>query len=382
VAWTFAQSPTLWLARRRIQAGAEAKTVAQKCTCGRAVCVARSARVPDLRFKQATVSVRVLRGLIHVLEEAGVSRAALLRGEQVGLLQDPDERVPAEAAERLCARALQLSADPALGLHWAEHMSQSTFGPISHLTTAAPSLRHALDVMTQFSSLFTDEPFFQLHEDAEAATIEVLGFERHAPDVQRFASELTVGGFVRMVRAVWAGLRFKRIQFAYAPPSYAAEYRRVYRQPVVFDQARTGLVFERTLLNAPSPYRDDAISATMTPLATQRLAQASGSFAARVREKLAQKVPARVTMDAIAQELGLSTRSLRRRLRDESTTFVTIEGEVLAGFAEQLLQRPESTIKEVASQLGFAGPATFHRAFKRWTGRTPSTSQERRRHGD
>lgn len=333
----------------------------------------------EVSRKEPTISALVLRGLIHVLEETGVSRADLLRDENLEPLLGGDARIPYAEGARLCMRAMELTCDPALGLHWAEHLSQSTFGPISHLCTAAPTLRHALDVLSQYSQLFADEPFFELQESADVAIINVLGFEQQPLELHRFAAELTVGGFVRVVRSVWAGARFQSLNFRYPAPGYRDEYRRVFKQPASFGQPFTGLAFDRALLSAPSQYRDDALSATMGTLAQRRMEQVypTAPYTLRVRERLEKKAPARVTMEAVAMELGMSARSLRRRLHEEKTTYIELEGEVLGAVAAQLLQ--DTSIKDVAYRMGFANAATFHRAFKRWRGTTPSVLQHRRR---
>jgi AraC-like DNA-binding protein len=84
-------------------------------------------------------------------------------------------------------------------------------------------------------------------------------------------------------------------------------------------------------------------------------------------------------MNAVARSLGLSERSLRRRLADEGTTYNTIVSEALALIAKHLLQNKLLTIQEVSYRMGFADPKAFHRAFKRWTGETPTGFCERSR---
>jgi AraC-like DNA-binding protein len=82
-------------------------------------------------------------------------------------------------------------------------------------------------------------------------------------------------------------------------------------------------------------------------------------------------------MTNAGRALGLSVRSLRRRLSEEGVSWTTLLHEEWAVRAERLLAR--LTIQEAAYQLGFADSSAFHRAFKKWTGRTPAAFQRSRR---
>ena len=89
--------------------------------------------------------------------------------------------------------------------------------------------------------------------------------------------------------------------------------------------------------------------------------------------------PQRADMSTVARALGMSVRSLRRRLAEEGKSYNDLANEALAAVAKQLLRDKRRTIQETAYDLGFSDTSTFHRAFKRWTGMTPSTFREAER---
>lgn len=81
-------------------------------------------------------------------------------------------------------------------------------------------------------------------------------------------------------------------------------------------------------------------------------------------------------MQSVARALELSVRSLRRRLAAEGKAYDDVLHEALAIVAKHFLRDPSRTIREIAYEMGFSDPSTFHRAFKRWTGTTPNAFRE------
>jgi AraC-like DNA-binding protein len=122
-----------------------------------------------------------------------------------------------------------------------------------------------------------------------------------------------------------------------------------------------------------APHRDEAHAAT-DALIERRLSRVSEPtpYAIRVRDLLVGNGPPRDTdMPTVAHTLGMSARSLRRRLATEGKTYNEVVSEALAIVAKEML-RSHLTNREVAFALGFSDTPCFHRAFKRWTGQTPN----------
>jgi AraC-like DNA-binding protein len=128
-----------------------------------------------------------------------------------------------------------------------------------------------------------------------------------------------------------------------------------------------------------SPQRDDDTQRATATVTERRILRGTlqARYAARVREFLVERAPARVNMSAVAHSLGLSVRTLRRRLAAEGKSYLEIEHDALALAARRLLGDERYTIQEAAQAMGFSDATTFHRAFKRWTGMTPSSARSR-----
>ena len=322
------------------------------------------------------MSVRVLRGLVNAVESAGVSRARFLRAAQLqpAALQNADGRISRSHMERLCELAIDLTDDPALGLHWAEQLTDNIFTPLAELVAHAPTLRQSFKAISQFYQLVTDGPYFELLEDDVRVHVRFHGAPSESLPMRRLRAEMLVFGMLRLARSFSVDARPEEVCFEYAAPPYHVEYGRLFGGVERFDQPFTAIGFDRRLMDIVSLHRDDDFHGALLSFASRHAGRVSGdtSYAMRARDQLVQHLPsARLDMPQVARALGLSVRSLRRRLKLEDTPFQNVEREALAVVAKQLLTERERTIQEVAYAMGFSSAGAFHRAFKRWTGLTP-----------
>ncbi|HKU41506.1 MAG TPA: AraC family transcriptional regulator [Polyangiales bacterium] len=331
--------------------------------------------------RESTVSVRVVRGLADALEVSGVPATELLRAAQLGpeQLESSDIRLPRWEVYRLCELAMDLADDPAFGLHWAEHLSGNTFVPISHLIAHAPTLRHAFDALSHFQRLISDRYGYELTESSDRVTVRCLDLYGASPRMQRFTAEMITMGVIRLLRMYSPRAQPERVCFAYSAPSYHAEYARLFERAPQFDQPFTGVVFDRALMSRPSQHKDEDLHEALCSIAERRVVNLTQrtSYAQRVHEYLVQHDPRTSDMSTVARALGMSVRSLRRRLADEGKSYHDVAHDALASVAKRLLLEQRHSIQETAYELGFAEPATFHRAFKRWTGMTPNEYRSR-----
>jgi AraC-like DNA-binding protein len=330
---------------------------------------------------ESTVSVRVVRGLIETVEHAGLSSSALLRAAQFdpAVFDSADARLPRAVVYRLCELAIELTGDPALGLHWAERLGEGAFVPVSHLIAHSANLRQGFESLAQFHRLLSDHASYQLVEREHNVIVRMLRMAGESQRIQRLTAEMMVAGFFRLIRQFDMHARPEIVSFEYAAPAYQREYERVFGGSVLFQQPFTGIVFARALLDAPAPHQDDDVHQALQVLAERRLLHITQStpYALRVRELLVRgKGPHRMDMKAVAQALGLSVRSLRRRLADEGKAYDDIGNEALVIVAKHLLRDKQRSIQETAFEMGFSDVSAFHRAFKRWTGTTPSTFRD------
>jgi AraC-like DNA-binding protein len=331
---------------------------------------------------QSTLSIRVVAALTNAVERAGLPRSEFLRaaGLDAQQLDAAEARICLGEVHRIGELALDLTGDPAFGLHWAEWLTPSSFAPISYLIAQSVNLSQGFASLAQFGKLLSDEPGYELLEHDGKLTVKRLSSPGESLRMQRFAAEMVVASFYKLVRRFNVGARPERVSFAYAAPDYRDEYTRIFDHEVHFEQPFTSIVFDRALLDAASPQRDEGIHEALRALAERRMSRLTqdAPYALRVRDILVEGCwPQRIDMKSAARMLGVSVRSLRRRLASEGKSYKAIEKDALAIVAKRLLRDEQRTIQETASAMGFANTTTFHRAFKCWTGTTPRAYQAR-----
>jgi AraC-like DNA-binding protein len=315
-----------------------------------------------------------VRGLIGAAALRGISPAEILRNANLRpeQLACADARISHAEVSRLCELVLDLTGDPALGLHFGERPAGPAYNPITDLIAHAGTLRAGLEALRRFHPLLSDHASFELSEEDHLVTLRYRPLSGVSERVQRFASEAFVLGLYQMLRAFRRKARLERASFAYPAPDYRAEYTRVFHGRERFEQPFTGLVFDRALLDSVSPLRDEAVHDALRAVAERHMARTQGApTTLRVRELLVRERGSRTDMSTVARALGLSVRSLRRRLSAEGTSYAAVVNDALAAVAKHHLVDRGRSIQETAYEMGFSDSSAFHRAFKTWTGTTP-----------
>jgi AraC-like DNA-binding protein len=179
----------------------------------------------------------------------------------------------------------------------------------------------------------------------------------------------------RTIRRFRNNAQIDYVGFEYAAPTYHREYARIFEGRVRFEQPFTGLCFDKELMAAASPHPDAELHHALRAFTRSRVLHLDErmAYSARVHQFLVwQRPPRLTTMQSVSRALGVSVRSLRRHLTAEGKRFSDLVSEAQAEIARSCLLDERRTIMDTACELGFSDSTSFHRAFKRWTGLTPS----------
>ncbi len=323
------------------------------------------------------ISVVIVRGILSELQHRGIDPDDLLgvSGLTRERVTDIREYMMFDDLDRLVRVAMERTNDPGLGLAVGANAPETMLQVFGHLMLAHRTMREAMVSWERYSVMLSDATRFRLLEKGKLAF-----FICEPPRVTErtpFFMDLVLSLTARIgAHFTPSGAQPHEVHFFHDEPSYAHRYRDVFGCPVQFGQEHNALIFARELLDRPQPHADETVRTLMLE-AVERLFQERNrgrSMTERVRILL-QCVGedfARADAEIIARRLGMSPRSLRRRLSEEGTTFATLFDEARCRIACQALLCPGASVQKISEILQFSEPSAFHRAFKRWTGNTPA----------
>lgn len=322
----------------------------------------------------AAISVRV----IEFAEERGASREELLAqaGIDPVLLEDLDARIPLAQHAALLRTAKTMCNDPAFALHYGEAVNLAEVSVVGLIGYACETMFDAFVQLQRYSRLMMDFGLGMQPRFALASEPDGLWLEDNRPDPNS-TPELTETVFAQMVSGTrrFGDTPFVlAVEVTHAEPGYAHEYERVLGAPVNFGCARNRMRIDENWLTRRVEAQPKYAFAILARHADEMLAELDrlDSFAARVEQMLLAKLhTGDVGIATMAVQLGLSRDTLYRRLKREGVTYEGLVAAVRHRMALDYLAGDRVSVSETAYLLGFSDPATFSRAFRRWTGRSP-----------
>jgi AraC-like DNA-binding protein len=321
------------------------------------------------------ISMVLVRAMAAAVSHAGADTAAFLRaaGFDVEQLEDSSARVDLAHYDRVQELALDHTGDEALGLHLGERTAPFMFGTAGALSSQCHTLREACQLLSAYFGLLSDTPGPSLDEEGGSAFLQ-FPFIRSTPRVDRLRTELALSAFLACGRALLGrpDMRVDEVWFEHERPSYADEYTRIFGEGVYFGRAKTGFVLSSELLDTPGIHRDPELFRLLRAEADRMLeATRGGPMAERVRALVSySNDPRRPGMTEVARSLGISVRTLRRRLEEEGRSFRDVVDDAQRDRALRLLRDRTLTAADVADRAGFSDVSALYRAVKRWTSLT------------
>jgi AraC-like DNA-binding protein len=333
--------------------------------------------IPAMRSETAgTLSVLAVRAIAMGAAVRGLAPAELCARFDLdpALLADVDGRVSVPLIVRLWSEVPPLVGDDYFGLHLAELMAAAPQSLGGRMISASPTLGDGIRRILRFERVFHDVRTSELTLDGDAAIIRHDA--RGSIPVPRHALEFGWAWLVLLARRVTgAPIASVRIDFSHPSPARSDEHLRIFGVRPGFGAAVSELVLARRDLERPSLVADAALLEILDSHAQGLLSRlpTAPDLVANLRIA-AERALARgeLTVAKVARQLGVSPRTLQRRLADEhGTSFQAVVDALRAELARQWLDKSELSVAEVAFALGFADQSAFHRAFVRWTGSTP-----------
>jgi AraC-like DNA-binding protein len=318
----------------------------------------------------ATSSVAVLRAIAGALDARAAEALLAALGVEPARLEDLDARVPFADVLRAWELAPRLAGDDAFGLHLAQRAPAGAFDVLDYVTRSAGTLGGAFDALARYQRLLHDAVRVSVEAAAEEVVVRHVT-DGHPAGICRHAAEAALGAWLLRARAL-AGVALAPLEvaFQHARPADTTEHLRIFGGRVRFAAPRTALVLPSGCLSLPLRTADPALAAILARQADAMLARLprTEGVIAEVRRAVVDGVTG---LEAVARRLATSPRSLQRALAAEGTSLARVADDVRREAAIAHVEAGRLGLAEIAFVLGFSEVSAFHRAFRRWTGRTP-----------
>ena len=335
-------------------------------------------------MREATIAASYARAFIDFAVGRGVDRAALVDRSGIGSrCLDDDARLPIPLYASLLHAGIELSGEPALPLFFGECVSTQELSIIAQIVVNAGNVENGRREMERYARLMLDEET----EGAGRVDIErrdgkvwlkfgTQTYEEH-PVIMESGVARCVCGARSMMAALGMSLRFpEAIHFRYPEPAHRAAYDRVFgvAVPLFFGSDVNAIVVDEAFMSLAWPQSNGPATRLIRAHADEQLARlnGAGTMRARVEAHLVKALGSGdVDIESVASALSVSRATLFRRLRAEGTTFEKVLDGMRHKRALHYLDTAHASVSQTAHLLGFSDPASFSRAFKRWTGTSP-----------
>lgn len=305
---------------------------------------------------------------------ASLEDAIASAGLDTQALLDPEMRVDEDVNNLLWERAAAKLHDDDLGLHFAERLDLDALHVLGHLAASSATLGQAFERVVAFSRLLHNAGRTEL--EIEGGEARVFPGCRGLPvPPPRHVAEFSAALVVVLARAL-TGTRCTplAVHLHHSAPS-SREHVRVFGVAPTFHARESMVVLPREALALPVRDARPAMSLWLMGYARDLVAKlpTDDDLVSRVTRAVITGIPRGAAEIApVAAQLGLTPRTLQRRLSAQQTTFAAVSDEARRLSAEAYLRDERLPLAEVAFLLGFQEPSAFHRACRRWTGTTPA----------
>ncbi len=312
-------------------------------------------------------------------EAQGIPRRTVSRW--LGLRPDdlarvPLPRIPIDRLQRAWASLYRLVGDPAVGVRAATGSTIADLDLFGFCVATAPTGGAAIRTAARLAALINDAGTWRVDDARDPV---VLTWQRGGPSTigRAISNEAAVASFAVCFRELTSASPLA-VQLRHRPVGRGREHRDLLGCPVSFGAERDGLLVARAALDVVPRQASTALWRFLTALADQEVGQLGpGSTRARVERAITaaldgdddERVP---SAGRVARAVGMSERTLRRRLIDERITFRALLDQVRRARASELVADRSVSLTEVALAAGFADVSAFGHAWRRWFGAAPS----------
>lgn len=327
-------------------------------------------------------SLTISQVILNFAADYGIDADTCLAGTGItpAMLQDPNAlATPGQEMRLIENLILALPDEPAPGFELGLRYSVSTFGTWGFTLRTSRSVREAIERALRYIALSTAYCAFSSAIEGDRFVV-CADPSRIPVQLRQFLLERDLGTALNLMRELQlTGRVVRHLEFTGPDGEAADRIRQLSGLPVRCGEPRNAVVMDLKEATTPLPTYDEHLVRVLEDQCRQLLERRQiAGIAGRVRQQLLGGLGLVSGLDEVARALNLSSRSLRRRLEDEGTSFRNLVEDTRRQLAEQMLGTTDMKLDELAVHLGYADTASFTRAFRRWHGISPGQYRPQR----
>lgn len=311
------------------------------------------------------------------LVELGYDGASLFDGLDISAkdLQDEQFRLSIDQHERFVLRMLEVTANPHLAIVLIRQQDDSSANVPLLAAANSGKVSKALHMITRYNKLLTRVFSMRFREADDHAVMDIDPHLEHSAVVYFALSAfaLSLDGFFQPV--LNGKHLIQRAEWAIKKPTGFEEVREEFGFPISFGHARNRIFLDGEFLDQPMKQADPQTVRLLLEMSDRQLekAEAETGLVGAVKSLVIDRIASPPKLDDVARILGVSARSLRRKLALSDTSYQKLLDSVRLTMATRLIKETKAPIATIGYELGFSNASDFGRAFKKWSGQPPSS---------
>lgn len=322
------------------------------------------------------------KAVVQAAAALGVNGDKLMRdaGISPNLLQTPGERIPLSSYLELYRSAVERTGDPDLGLHVGHIMTTSGINLHLYMTTICRNLKEYFNVIPSTIRLRGDGGRVLIQPEGDLIRLEWHPLDERTAGWRPLVDEMLKSA-LEIINAISAlPVPVRSAEFSYPLPDDTRALKRAFGPNLKFGSKLSCLYFARESVHYPLVDLGFELGSDFCagPASVFSADDPDDPFLRDTRAAIRRALPGgSLTIDDLAAEVGISRRTLQRRLSAHGSSFKRVLQEVREEQSRRYLDDPRLAITEIALLLGYSDQASFSNAFKSWCGCAPSEYRQR-----
>ena len=324
-----------------------------------------------------SISATKISSFLNNLDDYHISIEEVIKHAGVNplILSSPDNRLSGFEAQKIIEAITRLTNDDNLGIHQGEHLSKGFSNILGYVLMNCSTLKECWTKYCRYERIIDSTSISDFKIIDNYAVLSNVTVDKVLQDNRHF-SEFKISGMLSYIKLLSnENLQLHEVHFTHSKPSNTSEYERIFQCKVCFEKSANALIFDSELLNISVIEPNEKLLLLFEKNAEEILELFNdNTYANMVTEILLEEIKKcnLPPIENIAKKLLLSVRSLQLYLHKEDTSYIKLVKETRKNIAKKYLNDRNISIDEITYILGFSETSAFHRAFKNWTGVTPT----------